>query len=413
MGIIIKARSFPAKKACRIFIMVICVALTGASSAHAETSTSLNKEKILYYRNPMGLSDTSPVPKKDAMGMDYVPVYASVTKEAVGTVQISPRRIQELGVTTAVIGKRDLSRPIHAVGNIEIDERRQTIVAPRFGGWIEKLYVDTTGARVKKGDPLFVFYSPELANIEAEYPFARSMKALSISKQAINGTIEKLRNLAVPQEEIERLEREHTANDHITFRAPADGIVMDKKAIEGMKFSSGQTLYRLVDLSDVWVIADVYAQDLARVAVGQPVKVTINAYPNETFKGVVGFIYPDIDKDTRTAKVRIDLPNPDGSLRLNMYVNVIISGTPKNDALAVPVSAILDSGTKQVVLIDMGHGRFRPQSVKIGTRNDDYAEVLEGLHEGDRVVTSANFLIDSESNIRAALQGFAPPEAKP
>lgn len=406
----IKARPFlrrNGRKAC--ILTVAFVALMGASPAYADEGQG----KILYYRNPMGLADTSPVPKKDGMGMDYIPVYESEAKEAPGTVQISPERIQKLGVKTEAVGKRNLDQTIRAVGTVQPDERRQTVIAPRFEGWVEKLNVDATGMPVKKGDPLFVFYSPDITHIEAEYPFAHNMEATSSSKQAINGTIERLQTLAVPPEEIERLKREHTASYHITFRAPADGTVMEKQAIEGMKFSPGDTLYRLADLSNVWVTADIYEQDLARIAVGQPVKIMINAYPGKMFEGTVGFIYPNISKDTRTAKIRIDLPNPAGELHIDMYAAVEINGDSSSEVLAVPVSAILNSGQKQIVLVDLGDGRFAPRPVKIGVRGDGFAEVLEGLNEGDRVVTSANFLIDAESNLRTALQSFSQPETKP
>jgi len=175
-----------------------------------------------------------------------------------------------------------------------------------------------------------------------------------------------------------------------------------------MKFAPGMTLYNLVDLSNVWVIVDVYEQDLARVAVGQTANITFTAFPGRTFAGKVSFIYPDINKATRTAKVRIDLPNPTGALRLAMYADVTILGTPEKNVLAVPASAILNSGERQVVLQALGNGRFQPQEVKTGMRAGDYIEILDGLKEGDKVVTSADFLIDSESNLRAALQGFAP-----
>lgn len=393
-------------------LMIAIVILIGTSSVYAE-ALSEDKGKILYYRNPMGLQDTSPAPKKDAMGMDYIPVYESEAKAVSGTVQISPERIQKLGVKTEVIGKRSLAQTVRAVGTVQIDERRQTVIAPRFEGWVEKLHADATGIQVRKGDPLFVFYSPDITHIEAEYPFTRSMDATTASKKVVNGTIERLQTLAVPPEEIERLKRERTASYHITFRAPADGTVMEKQAVEGMKFSPGDMLYRMADLSNVWVMAEVYEQDLARISVGQPAKITINAYLGKTFEGQVGFIYPNINKDTRTAKIRIDLPNPTGELRTDMYANVELGGSAENSILAVPTSAILNSGARLIVLVDLGDGRFQPRPVKIGTRSGDYAEILDGLNEGDRVVTSANFLIDAESNLKAALQGFAQPEAKP
>jgi membrane fusion protein, copper/silver efflux system len=415
-----KARSlfWSSRSACAF--MIAMAILTGAPHVYADSAASGDKGKILFYRAPMS-SDTSPVPTKDAMGMDYVPVYESDTKEEPGAVRLSAEHIQKLGVRTETAARRNLTQAVHAVGTIQIDETRQTVVAPRFEGWVEKLYADTTGMQVKKGDPLFVFYSPDLTHIEAEYPFSHSQimagdmggKTASTPSHSMNGTVEKLQSLAVPEDEIERLKKEHTANYHITFRAPADGTVMEKQAVEGMRFSPGDMLYRLADLSNVWVMADIYEQDLAHIIIGQPAKVTINAYPGKVFEGKVGFVYPTINKDTRTAKLRIDLPNPTGELRTDMYADVQIEAGAANDMLAVPASAILNSGERQVVLVDMGDGRFRPQPVKTGMQGGGYVEILDGLKEGDRVVTSANFLIDAESNLRAALQGFAQPEAKP
>ncbi|MDE2029550.1 MAG: efflux RND transporter periplasmic adaptor subunit [Alphaproteobacteria bacterium] len=384
------------------------LALLITASGVGQACAADQEGKILYYRDPMG-GATSPTPMKDSMGMDYVPVYAAKAGEAPGTVTLTAERIQQLGVQTATVERHDLARTVHAVGTVQIDETRQTLVSPRFSGWIEKLDADATGMQVKKGDPLFVFYSPELTHIEAEYPFSHALNG----PHAANGTIERLQSLAAPPEEIARLQKEHTVNDHMTLYAPADGTVLQKMAIEGMKFSPGMTLYNLVDLSNVWVIVDVYEQDLARVAVGQTAKITFTAFPGRTFDGKVSFIYPDINKTTRTAKVRIDLPNPTGELRLDMYADANILGEPEKNVLAVPASAVLNSGQRQVVLLALGDGRFRPQEVKTGMRAGDDIEILDGLKEGDKIVTSAEFLIDSESNLRAALQGFSPPEAKP
>ena len=400
-------------------LVVILVALAGGfilgqknpmpmpAPNKAEAPANDGKGKILYYRNPMGLADTSPVPKQDSMGMDYVPVYENDVKDEAGTVRLSPERIQKLGVRTETATRRTLAQPVHAVGTVQIDETRQTVVAPRFEGWIVKLAVDATGRHVQKGDPLFDLYSKQLAEIEAEYLVASDTKS-----PAKNGSLERLKTLAVPEEEIARLQREKTVNNTITMRAPADGTVVEKRALEGMKFDAGDLLYRLTDLSSVWVIADVFEQDLSRVQLGQTANITINAYPDRLFEGKVSFIYPDINAATRTAKVRIDLPNPTGDLRTSMYVTADLKAAePPAAVLTVADSAVLNSGTRQIVLVDLGEGRYAPRDVKTGTRADGFLEIREGLNEGDRVVTSANFLIDAESNLRAALQAFTAPEA--
>lgn len=383
---------------------------TGTASMAQKTATKpsdMTKGKILYYRNAMGLPDTSPVPKKDSMGMDYIPVYESDAAAQPGTVSISPERLQKLGVRTERVEKRSLAHPVRAVGTVQIDETRQTVIAPRFEGWISKLRVDATGRQVKKGEPLFDLYSPQLVQIEAEYlAFAGTGAG-----EGKNGSLERLRRLAVPEEEIARLQRDKTVNNAITLRAPADGTVLEKQAVLGMKFSSGDTVYRLADLSNVWVMADIYEQDLARVAVGQRAKISIDAFPGKMLTGTVGFIYPTINKETRTAKVRINMRNPAGELRTDMYANVEIAVMAGHGVLSVPASAILNSGKTQVILVERGEGRFQPRPVKTGAQGDGYVEILQGVAAGDKVVTSANFLIDAESNLRAALQSFTPADA--
>ncbi len=385
-----------------VFIIVILMAMGNhmVSAATVRTPARQAEGKILYYRAPMG-GATSPVPMKDSMGMAYVPVYAAGAGDAQDTVTLSAGRIQQLGVQTAFAVRRDLAWTIHAVGTVQPDETRESVVSPRFSGWIEKLTVDATGMTVKKGGPLFTFYSPELTKIEAEYPFTRG-------GHAPNGTIEKLRSLGAPPAEIERLKDKHTVSTHMMFTALADGTVLKKIAIEGMEFTPGMTLYSITDLSQVWVIADVYERDLSRVAIGQPVEITFTAFPGKVFKGKVSFIYPDIDKQTRTARVRIVLPNSDGLLKLDMYASVDISDTSEKAVLTVPTSAVIDGGVRKTVLLALGGGRFLPREVTTGLRAHGQVVILSGLKAGDRVVTSANFLIDSESNLRAALQQFAP-----
>jgi Cu(I)/Ag(I) efflux system membrane fusion protein len=383
----------------------------GLEAKNSTERTASKERKILYYRNPMGLPDTSPTPKKDPMGMDYVPVYEgeAETKEASGTVQISPERVQILGVRTEAASRRNLARNIRARGTIQADETRQSVIAPRFEGWVEKLYVNATGQKVQTGDPLLSFYSPEIVNIEAEYPFSLESNSGGKGKKN-NGTIAKLQRLDVPQAEIDRLRKEHTESSHIILRAPADGTVMEKQAVEGMKFAAGDTLYKIVDLSNIWVIANVYEQDLSQIALEQPVTIKASAIPGKTFEAKVAFIYPNINPDTRTAKVRLELPNPTGDLRIDMFVDAELSGPEAKDVLSIPTSAILNSGERKTVLIDLGEGKFRPQAVKTGAEGEGSIEILDGLKEGDRVVTDASFLIDAESSIRAAMQNFAPSE---
>jgi Cu(I)/Ag(I) efflux system membrane fusion protein len=375
----------------------------------------------------MGLPDTSPVPKKDSMGMDYIPVYADEAGE-IGIVKINPERIQMLGVRTEAVARRTMAHTVRAIGTVAADERRIGVVNPKFEGWIEKLYVNTTGQTVKRGEALLEVYSPDLVLAQREYLVARAAQAdmahadpmaRDNAKAIAEAALSRLKNWDISADQLTRLQRSGVATRTLTLSAPIGGIVMEKTALQGLHFGPGDMLYRITDLSAVWLMADVFEQDLAQIRLGQSAKITVQAYPGRAFDGRVAFIYPTVNAQTRTAKVRIEVPNPDLLLKTDMYAIVDIAA-PVGDitVLAVPDSAVLDTGTKQTVLIDRGEGRFEPRAVKLGPRADGYAAVLEGLREGEKVVTGANFLIDAESNLRAALQSFsasppAPAGSKP
>lgn len=375
-----------------------------------------SERRILYYRNPMGLPDTSPVPKKDPMGMDYTPVYEGEEPATDGnTVRISVEKVQKLGVRTEAAAVRELTRTVRAVSIVQADERRLHTVAPRFDGWIERLYVNTTGQAVRKGDALMDVYSPDLVAAQQEYLIAR--KGLQSVAQGgpeiadgmrrlIDGALQRMRNWDISETELKRLQAEGTARQYVTLRSTVSGVVLEKPSIQGKRFMAGEVLYQIADLSTVWVLADVFEQDLAVVRPGQPAKIGIDAYPGKEFNGKVTFIYPTVTPETRTAKVRVELANPQGLLKPAMYARVeIVSGRGRN-VLSVPDSSVLDTGTRQVVLVDLGEGRFEPRPIKPGARADGYVEILEGVKAGEAVVVSANFLIDAESNLKAALGGF-------
>jgi Cu(I)/Ag(I) efflux system membrane fusion protein len=375
--------------------------------------------KILYYRNPMGLPDSSPVPKKDSMGMDYIPVYA---EESGGTVTISPERIQMLGVRTEAASFRPMAHTVRAVGTVVADERRIGVVNPKFEGWIEQLHVNTTGETVRRGEVLLEVYSPDLVLAQREYLVARSAAADMahadpMARDNANAiaaaALSRLKNWDISADQLARLQRSGVAKRTLTLNAPIGGIVMDKPALQGLHFGAGDMLYRIVDLSTVWLIADVFEQDLAQIRPGQTATITVQAYPGRVFEGRVAFVYPTLNAQTRTAKVRIEVPNPDLLLKTDMYATVEIAAPAESaPILAVPDSAVLDTGTKQTVLVDRGEGRFEPRAVKLGKRGGGYVVVREGLRDGEKVVTGANFLIDAESNLRAALQAFTSPEGK-
>lgn len=388
----------------------------GAHDHGAAPAAASAERKILYYRNPMGLPDTSPVPKKDQMGMDYIAVYADDDQDA-GIVKVSPARVQMLGVRTDQVARRTLFRPLRAVSTVQFSERQQTVVSTKFEGWIEKLYVDTTGAPVAKGEPLMLVYSPVLVQTGQEYIDAAKMAASMArssdeesrvsAKRLVEGALQRLRYLDVPEAEIKRLQRERRANRTIAWPAPFSGIVEEKMAFEGMRFAPGEPLYKIAGISPIWVLAEVFEQDLAHIAVGQPATVTVKAYPGRSFEGRVAFIYPTVGQETRTGTARIELPNTDGALKADMYAEVELeahAGAP--EVLSVPDTAVIDNGVRQVVLIDHGDGRFEPRPVKLGIRADGYTEIHDGVKVGERVVVSANFLIDAESNLKAALSSF-------
>jgi Cu(I)/Ag(I) efflux system membrane fusion protein len=392
----------------------------GGGAAPDAGPPAAGDRKPLYYRNPMGLPDTSPVPKKDEMGMDYIPVYAEdIEAAAQGVVRIAPERVQMIGVRSEAARRRHLVRPVRAAGIIQFDERRTVIVSTRYEGWIERLLVSTTGERVQRGQPLMEIYSPDGLLAQQEYALLRqslnegatgedSGALAATARQLLDGAEQRLRYLDVPAVVWQRLRAGGAPQATFTLPSPVSGTVIEKPALQGMRFMPGETLYKIVDMSTMWLIADVFEQDLAHVRPGQEAAITVKAYPGRRFTGRVAFIYPAVGQETRTARVRIELPNPDEVLKAEMYASVEIAAPlGPRDVLAVPDSAVIDNGNRQVVLIDLGGGRFAPRVVRLGERADGYVAVLDGLDDGERVVVSANFLIDAESNLKAALGSFA------
>lgn len=397
----------------RDYVPVFEDSSTPVPTAPASTASPSNASaakpgdhRILYYRNPMGLPDTSPKPKNDSMGMAYLPVYADegANGDPPGTVRISPGKIQTLGVRTETVEMRPaLDRGVRATGIVQFDERHLATVTTKVAGWIEHLAVSATGDPVRRGQVLAEIYSPDLVASEEEY-----LVAARLGGAITNASLQRLRAQDVPEAEISRLRRTGRASRLIAITAPANGVVIDKPAQEGMRIGPGDPLYKTADLSTVWLIAQVQEQDLGAIQPGQVAKANFVAFPGRTFEGKVDFIYPTLSAETRTARVRIVIANPDGALRAAMYANVQIAATSSPVAvLAVPSSAVIDNGVRQVVLIDRGEGRFEPRRVQLGAQGDDWIQVIDGVAAGDKVVVGANFLIDAESNLRAALQGFS------
>ena len=363
-------------------------------------------KKIRYYRNPMGLPDTSPVPKKDSMGMDYIAVFEGDDEGA--SVKMSPGKLQRTGVRSEPASLRMLTTLVRASGTVQLDEQRQSIIALRFDAYIENVEDVTTGSLVKKGQPLLHIYGPDLLAPAAQYVSALNDHS---DVATLRSARRRLDNLGVPESVTAAIERARDVPSTIAWPAPRGGIVIERTAVDGMKASAGTSLFRLADISVVWVLADIPEGDLPRIAVGQ--KATIKPRGvSRTFEGRIGVIYPTINKDTRTARLRVELPNPDNLLLPNMYAEVDIATGSAKPVLTIADTALIDSGDRRIVILDKGEGKFEPRPVKTGRQGGGFVEITDGLANGEQVVVAANFLIDAESNLKAALQGLAQGEAK-
>jgi Cu(I)/Ag(I) efflux system membrane fusion protein len=365
-----------------------------------------------------GHSATAPA-KADDLDLSGLTM-ESLTKEgkmvavAPGTVQISPERQQLIGVRIGTVEKRPLQKVIRTNGRVEFDEKRLATISPKIGGWIEELYVDFTGAPVKKGAPLLTLYSPELVSTQEEYLAAlRARQELAASpypevaasgNALVESARRRLRLWDISEEQIRELEQTGQVRKSLTLYSPYSGIVLEKMAFKGMRVEPGMALYKLADLSVVWLIADIYEYELPLIRLGQQASINLSYLPGEAFTGKAVFIYPYLDAQTRTARVRFEFANPRGTLKPEMYAGVEIT-IRLGDKIAVPEGAIIDTGIRKVAIVEKGAGYFEPRDVKLGTKAGDYYEVLDGLKVGERVVTSANFLIDSESKLKEAVGG--------
>lgn len=381
--------------------------------------------KIKYYRNPMGLPDTSPVPKKDSMGMDYIAVYEGEESDD-GSVKVSLGKLQRTGVETELVGKHTMVSTIKAPGTVQLDERRITVIAPRYDGYVVGTGNVTTGAHFKKGEVLATVFGQEVLDQAARLLIEQvqggrdddsaGFTGSRVAPGGVIGATRRLRNIGVPEAFIAQVKRDRRVPDTLNLTAPFDGIVLERFVVDGQAFKPGDVLFRVADHSVVWVVADVPESDIGMIQPGQPVSVHTRAHPGRLFKGTVALVYPHLMQETRTGRVRIELTNPDLALLPDMYADVEIATGSGEPVVAVPASSVIDSGTRKVVLIERGEGRFEPRRVKIGRRGDGYTEVSDGVAEGDRVVVNGNFLIDAESNLQAALKAFnekSPAEAQP
>ena len=376
------------------------------------------EKKILFYRNAMNPAVTSPVPAKDSMGMDYIPVYAEDgggdKKEPVGTVTIDPVTVQNIGVRTTLAKKRVLSHQIHAVGRIEYDEERLSRLHPKTEGWIEKLYVDKTGEFVAKDTILLGLYSPQLVSSQQEYLLAlNNRKHLegSTFKDIRDGADELLRSsrerlelLDVPEHQIVELEKTRKIKKSLHIHSPFDGIVMKIGAREGQYVTPNTELYMLADLTNIWVYVDIYENELPWVKKGDTAEMKVTAIPGKVFIGKVTYIYPYLESKTRTNRVRLEFSNKDLKLKPEMFANVTLLASKQVDAVVVPTEAIVRSGTDNQLFVVRAPGKFEPRTVVLGVSSDGETQILSGVKAGEEVVVSSQFLIDSESKLREATQ---------
>ncbi len=391
--------------------------------AVAEDNTPA-QHKILFYRNSMNPSVTSPIPAKDAMGMDYIPVYAddeAKTDEPSGSVKIDAVTVQNMGVRTAFAKKTLLSHRLRAVGRVAYDEEHIVRLHPKTEGWIETLRVDKTGEKVGSNQDLLSIYSPQLVASQQEYVLAlNNLKVLEKSpiedirrgaEELVKSSRERLKLLDVPEHQLHELTLTHNIKKSLHIHTPAAGIVMQIGAREGQYVTPETELYMIADLSTVWVYADIYEYELPWVKVGDPVEMQLAGVPGRIFKGHLAFIYPYAEAKTRTIKVRLVFDNAELLLKPDMFAEVTIYAGKQVDAVVIPTEAVIRSGAKTQVLIVRGPGKFEPRLITTGLSSNGDVAILKGLTAGEEVVTSAQFLIDSESRLHEATAKMVEPSA--
>jgi membrane fusion protein, copper/silver efflux system len=372
--------------------------------------------RVLFYRNPMNPEITSPVPAQDAMGMDYTPVYAGdpagASADVSGTVSIDPVTVQNIGVRTATAVQQTLSRQVRAAGRVDYDEERLARLHPKTEGWIEQLFIDKTGESIGKDAILLSIYSPQLVTSQQEYLLA--LNSLDVLKQSpyeeirrgaeqlVSSSRERLELLDVPEHQIHELEHTRRIRKDLHIQSPFDGVIINIGAREGQFVTSATELYRIADLSRVWVFAEVYENEVSWIQTGDPAEMKLAAYPGKVFSGSVGYVYPYAEASSRTIKVRLEFDNKDLLLKPDLYAEVTILAQRKVDAIVIPEEAVVRSGKREQVFVVREPGKFEPRAVRLGVSAQGMVQVLDGLAAGEQVVTSSQFLIDSDSRLREA-----------
>ena len=382
-------------------------------SAKSASNASPGGRKIKYYKSTMMPSEVRQAPGMDTMGMDMVPVYEEeAATTASQAIEIDSVTTQNMGIRTATVTRGPLRRNIRTVGTIDYNETALEDVTTKFKGWIEKLYVDATGQQVHRGDPLFDIYSPELYSAQREYSLALEQGTNASGGASLRmSALTKLRFFDISAGQIADLERTGQPTKTMRIVAPMDGVVVEKMVVRGQMVDPGMKLYRLADLGLVWVQAQIYEQDLAYVKLGQEATVTLSYLPDREFRGRVTYIYPDVDEKTRTARVRMEFHNPGFFLKPGMFATVLVSSELEPSVLLVPDMAVLRSGEKNTVFVALAEGKFEPRTVTLGPQaENDMYQVISGLKEGERIVTSGQFMLDSESQLREAIQKMLEPK---
>lgn len=397
-----------------IFFGLLCVPQNIAAQAEASAQTGTER-KVLYWKSPMDPTFVSKEPGKDPMGMDLVPVYEGEESAGPpGMVKIDPVTIQNIGVKTAVVERKELTRDIRTIGRVTYDEQKMRRIVPKISGWIERQQVNFTGQVVEKGQRLLEIYSPELVATQEEYLVALRYRgrlkdssleeAIAGSEGLVEAAETRMRYWDISEAQIKALRERGEIARTMVLHAPFKGIIVERNIPEGGYVQAGQTVYAIADISTVWVYGDVYEYEAPWLRLGQEATMTLAYQPGVSYQGKVVYIYPYLKNMTRTLQVRMEFPNSeDFALKPEMWANVALRSTVAREGLAVPVQSVIRTGTRDLVLVALEGGRFMPRDVRLGAEAGDELEVLDGLEEGERVVTSAQFLINSESSLQSAI----------
>jgi len=382
---------------------------------------SSGERKILYWRAPMDPNEIYDEPGKSKMGMDLVPVYND-EGSASGIVTIDPEIQQNMNIKTALVEKKTLSSEVITNGVLTTNEKTEYIVTTRVNGWVENLYINYTGQPVTKGQKLMDIYSPELVAAQQELitalNYQKAVNKTSFDEvreggdELLKNAIRKLQLLEIPERDIEKIMETRELKTYVSLYAQSNGTVLEKNVLDGQKIMAGMPLLKIANLSTLWLTADIYEYELSKISEGSKAEIRFNYFPGKVYDGKISFIYPTLEFKTRTVKVRIDVPNTKGELKPSMFANVDIKGKDLGIKPVIPENAVIRSGRKNIVILVLGEGKFKPQEVTLGGYSEGYYQVLNGLSEGSKIVTSAQFLIDSESNLRSAINQFQSGETR-